>query len=115
MAATELWGCRTMIARIWHGWTSCKNGEKYEKLLREEVLLEIAQRAIPGYKGAELFVREGENDEMEFITLLRFETLDAVKIFAGKDYKQPVIPPDARRLLKRHSERSLHYRVVPLN
>ena len=104
-----------MIARIWYGWTTRDNAQRYEKLLREEVLLEIAQRAIPGYKGAELFVREGENDEMEFITLLRFETLDAVKIFAGKQYETPVIPPDARRLLKRHSERSRHYRVVPLN
>jgi heme-degrading monooxygenase HmoA len=104
-----------MIARVWYGWTSCENAERYEKLLREEVLLEIAQRSIPGYKGAELFVRESDKDEMEFITLLRFETLDAVKIFAGKDYEQPVIPPDARRLLKRHSERSRHYKIVPLN
>jgi antibiotic biosynthesis monooxygenase (ABM) superfamily enzyme len=104
-----------MIARIWYGWTSCENAEKYEKLLREEVLLEIARRSIPGYKGAELFVRDADNDEMEFITLLRFETLDAVKVFAGEDYKQPVIPPDARRLLKRHAERSLHYRIVQLN
>ena len=104
-----------MIARVWYGWTSCENARKYEKLLREEVLLEIAQRSIPGYKGAELFVREAENNEMEFITLLRFETLDAVKIFAGKDYEQPVIPPDARRLLTRHSERSRHYTIVPLN
>jgi antibiotic biosynthesis monooxygenase (ABM) superfamily enzyme len=104
-----------MIARIWYGWTSCENAEKYEKLLREEVLLEIAQRSIPGYKGAELFVREAENSEMEFITLLRFETLEAVKIFAGEDYEHPVIPPEARRLLKRHSERSRHYRIVQLN
>jgi antibiotic biosynthesis monooxygenase (ABM) superfamily enzyme len=101
-----------MIARIWHGWTT---REKYEKLLREEVLLEIAKRAIPGYKGAEIFIREAENNEMEFITLLRFETLDAVKVFAGKDYEQPVIPPDARRLLKRHSEKSRHYRIVQIN
>ncbi len=104
-----------MIARIWHGWTTRENAERYQKLLREEVLLDIARRSIPGYKGAELFSREAENDEMEFITLLRFETLDAVKVFAGKDYERPVIPPDARKLLKRHSERSLHYRVVPLN
>ena len=104
-----------VIARIWHGWTTRENAEKYEKLLREEVLLEIAQRAIPGYKGAELFVREAENDEIEFITLLRFETLDAVKIFAGKNYEQPVIPPECKRLLKRHSEKSRHYRIVPLN
>src|SRR6266446_1166812 len=68
-----------------------------------------------GYQIAELFVREAENDEMEFITLLRFETLDAVKIFAGKNYEQPVIPPDAKKLLKRHSERSRHYKVVALN
>ena len=104
-----------MIARIWYGWTNRDNAEKYEKLLREEVLLEIAQRAIPGYKGAELFVHEAENDEMEFITLLRFETLDAVKVFAGKQYETPVIPPECKLLLKRHSERSRHYRIVPLN
>ena len=104
-----------MIARIWHGWTSRENGEKYEKLLREEVLLEIAKRAIPGYKGAEIFIREAENNELEFITLLRFETLDGVKIFAGKDYEQPVIPPECRKLLKRHSEKSRHYRIVQIN
>jgi antibiotic biosynthesis monooxygenase (ABM) superfamily enzyme len=78
-------------------------------------LLEIAQRAIPGYKGAEIFIREADNDEVEFITLLRFETLDAVKVFAGKDYEQPVIPPECRRLLKRHSEKSRHYRIVQIN
>ncbi len=52
---------------------------------------------------------------MEFITLLRFETLDAVKIFAGKDYERAVISPEARRLLKRHSENSRHYRIVQIN
>jgi antibiotic biosynthesis monooxygenase (ABM) superfamily enzyme len=104
-----------MLARIWYGWTTRENAEKYEKLLREEVLLEIAQRSIPGYKGAELFVRDGENDEVEFITLLRFEHLDAVRTFAGKEYETPVIPPECKKLLKRHSECSRHYRVVPLN
>jgi antibiotic biosynthesis monooxygenase (ABM) superfamily enzyme len=104
-----------MIARIWHGWTSREHAEKYEKLLREEVLLEIARRAIPGYKGAEIFIREADDNEMEFITLLRFETLDAVKIFAGEDYEQPVIPPECRKLLKQHSEKSRHYRIVQIN
>jgi antibiotic biosynthesis monooxygenase (ABM) superfamily enzyme len=104
-----------MIARIWYGWTTRENAEKYENLLRDEVLLDIAKKAIPGYKGAELFVRKAENDEIEFVTLLRFETLDAAKIFAGKDHETPVIPPECKRLLKRHSERSRHYRVVPLN
>lgn len=105
-----------MIARIWYGWTSRENAEKYEKLLREEVLLEIAKRSIPGYKGAEIFIRDGENDdEIEFITLLRFETIEAVKIFAGKNYEAPVIPPESKKLLKRHSEKSRHYRIVQIN
>ena len=103
-----------MIARIWYGWTTRENAEAYEKLLRGEILLEIARRNMPGYKGAELFVRE-DGDEVEFITLLRFDSLDAVRIFAGEDYEMPVIPPDARKLLTRFSERSRHYKVVPLN
>jgi heme-degrading monooxygenase HmoA len=103
-----------MIARIWHGWTTRENADAYEKLLRGEILLEIARRNMPGYKGAELFIRE-DCDEMEFITLLRFDTLDAVKIFAGEDYEMPVIPPDARKLLTHFSERSRHYNVVSLN
>ena len=104
-----------MIARIWHGWTTRENAEKYEKLLREEVLLEIAKRSIPGYKGAEIFIREAENNEVEFITLLRFETLEGAKIFAGKNYETPVIPPECKKLLKRHSEKSRLYRIVPIN
>jgi heme-degrading monooxygenase HmoA len=103
-----------MIARIWHGWTTRENADAYEKLLRGEILLEIARRNMPGYQGAELLVREA-GDEVEFITLLRFDTIDAVKIFAGKDYELPVIPPDAKKLLKRFSERSRHYKIVPLN
>lgn len=103
-----------MIARIWHGWTSRENAPKYEKLLREEVLLDLARR-IPGYKGSEIFIRDADNDEVEFITLLRFETIEAVKIFAGEDYELPVIPPDCRKLLKRHSERSQHYQIIPIN
>jgi hypothetical protein len=52
---------------------------------------------------------------MEFITLLRFETLDAVKAFAGKSYQIPVIPPECKKLLKRHSEKSRHYQIIPIN
>lgn len=104
-----------MIARIWYGWTTRENAEKYEKLLREEVLLAIAKRSIPGYKGAEICIRDAENDEVEFVTLLRFENIDAVRTFAGKCPEIPVIPPECKKLLKRHSEKSRHYRIVPIN
>jgi antibiotic biosynthesis monooxygenase (ABM) superfamily enzyme len=104
-----------MIARVWYGWTSRENAQEYEKLLREEVLLEIAKRSIPGYQGAEILIRDAENDEVEFITLLRFETIDGVRTFAGKSYEIPVIPPECKKLLKRHSEKSRHYRIVTIN
>jgi len=104
-----------MIARIWHGWTARENAGKYERSLREEVLLEIAKRSIAGCRGVEIFIREADNDETEFITLLCFETFDPVKIFAGKDYEQPVIPSECRKLLKQHSEKSRHYRIVQIN
>ena len=73
---------RRMIARIWHGWTKPEDAKAYEKLLRDEIFPNIAARKIKGYRGAELFVREDGN-EVEFVTLLRFDSIDAVKEFAG--------------------------------
>jgi antibiotic biosynthesis monooxygenase (ABM) superfamily enzyme len=101
-----------MIARIWHGWTKQSNANAYERLLREEIFPGIAQRKIPGYRGAEVFIRE-DDDEVEFLTLLRFDSIEAVENFAGPDSGRPVIHPKAEPLLIRMDERSLHYRVVP--
>jgi antibiotic biosynthesis monooxygenase (ABM) superfamily enzyme len=99
-----------MIARIWHGWTKRADAEAYEKMLRNEIFPSIAARNIQGYHGAELFVRE-DGDEVEFVTLLRFDSMDAVKEFAGADESKPVIFPKAERLIAR-MERARHYRVA---
>ena len=101
-----------MIARIWHGWTKRSDAQKYEQLLHEEIFPGIAQRKIPGYHGAELFTRE-DADEVEFLTLLRFDSMEAVETFAGRDSGRPVIYPKAEPLLIRMDERSQHYRIVP--
>lgn len=101
-----------MIARIWHGWTKPADAKAYEDMLRDEILPGIARRNIKGYRGAELFIREN-GDEVEFVTLLRFETMDSVKEFAGEDESKPVIYPKAESLLTR-MERSQHYRVAEL-
>jgi antibiotic biosynthesis monooxygenase (ABM) superfamily enzyme len=102
-----------MIARIWHGWTKRQDAVAYEQMLCEEILPGIAQRNIPGYRGAELFIHE-DGDEVEFVTLLRFDSMEAVKIFAGNDENRPVIYPKAEPLLIRMDQRSRHYRVVEL-
>jgi antibiotic biosynthesis monooxygenase (ABM) superfamily enzyme len=99
-----------MIARIWRGWTKRSEAETYEKMLRNEVFPMIAAQGIAGYHGAELFIRE-DGDEMEFVTLLRFESMDGVKEFAGSNETRPVIFPGVEELLTR-MEPARHYRVA---
>ena len=99
-----------MIARIWHGWTKHKDAKAYEEMLRGDIFRSIAARKIKGYRGAELFIHE-DADEVEFVTLLRFDSLDAVKEFAGEDETKPVIYPKAEALIVR-MENARHYRVV---
>jgi antibiotic biosynthesis monooxygenase (ABM) superfamily enzyme len=99
-----------MIARIWHGWTKTEDAKAYEKLLRDEIFPSIAARKIEGYRGAELFVRD-DSDEVEFVTLLRFDSMDAVAEFAGTDASKPVIFPKAETLITR-MEQARHYRVA---
>jgi len=100
-----------MIARVWHGWTKAVNAAAYEEMLRNEIFPSIAERKIPGYRGAELFIYK-EGDEVEFMTLLRFDSIEAVKEFAGQDEGRPVIYPKAEPLLIRMDERSRHFRVA---
>ena len=99
-----------MIARIWHGWTKKADAGAYEKLLRNEIFPSIAAQNIEGYRGAELFIRD-DGDEVEFVTLLRFDSMDAVKEFAGADESKPVIYPKAEALIAR-MERARHYRIA---
>jgi hypothetical protein len=97
-----------MIARIWHGWTKRADAEVYEEMLRDEIFPSIAARNINGYRGAELFVHD---DEVEFVTLLRFDSMNGVKQFAGTDASKPVIYPKAEALISR-MEDARHYRIT---
>jgi heme-degrading monooxygenase HmoA len=99
-----------MISRIWHGWTTPGNANAYEALLTEEIFTGIAQREIAGFRGIQLLRREA-GDEVEFATIMRFDSLEAVRIFAGQDYEIAVVPPKARALLSRFDARSQHYEV----
>lgn len=99
-----------MIRRVWHGWTAPERAEAYERLLREEVFPSIAAKEIPGYLGIELLRRDA-GDETEFVTLMLFDSWEAVRAFAGEDPEAAWVPPEARALLSRCDERSRHYEV----
>lgn len=100
-----------MISRIWHGWTTPADADAYERLLREEVFLGIQNRRICGYRGIHL-LRRNAGPEVEFVTIMWFESIDAVRVFAGDDYEQAVVPPAARQLLAHFDARSAHYQVI---
>lgn len=99
-----------MIGRIWHGWTTPENADIYENLLKTEIFPGIAAKKVPGYSSIQLF-RRPWHDEVEFITILWFDSLAAVKQFAGEDYEQAYVPPKAREILSRYDERSQHYEI----
>lgn len=99
-----------MISRIWHGWTTPQNANLYEELLKGEIFVGINNRGLPGYRGIQLLRRDGP-DEVEFVTLMRYDSFDAVRRFAGEDFEAAVVPPKARALLERFDERSSHYEI----
>lgn len=99
-----------MIARIWHGWTSLGNADAYEALLRSEIFVGIHGRHIAGFRSVEL-LRRTIGREVEFITVMHFDSIEAVREFAGDDYDAAVVPPKARELLSRFDQRSQHYEI----
>lgn len=99
-----------MISRIWHGWTTPANADKYEAMLKEEIFVGIENRQIRGFEGIQLLRREA-GAEVEFVTIMRFASLDAVREFAGEDYEACVVPEKARAVLSHFDQRSQHYEI----
>jgi heme-degrading monooxygenase HmoA len=100
-----------MIGRIWHGWTTPGNADAYETLLRTEIFPGIEAKGVAGYRGIELFRRPFDG-EVEFVTIMWFDSLDAVREFAGHDdYARAYVPAKAREVLARFDAESQHYEV----
>ena len=92
-----------MIARIWHGYTTPANADYYEATLRSDVLPGIKE--VRGYLGSYI-LRRSSGDEVEFGTVLLWESLDALRAFAGPDYELAIVPAERRRFLLHYDKRS---------
>lgn len=101
-----------IIARLWHGWTKVENAEAYERLLRTEIIPAIIDRNVAGLQGIEVLRRPAGPSEAEFLTVMRFESWEAVREFAGDDYERAVVPSSAQGLLLRYDARARHYEIV---
>jgi heme-degrading monooxygenase HmoA len=100
-----------MIKRIWRGWTNAGNADAYEALLKSEIFPGIAARNVAGYRGIELLRRTLPDGDIEFMTIMTFDSLDAVRAFAGEDYETAYVPAAARAVLARFDIRSAHFDV----
>ena len=100
-----------MICRLWRGWTTLENADVYERIVREEVIPGIEARAIPGFRHIDL-MRRDLGGEVEFQTLMWFDSLDAIKAFVGEDYAVSHVPDAARAVLSRFDDRAAHYEVI---
>lgn len=100
----------TMIKRIWHGYTTPENADAYERLLETEVFPGIEAKKIPGYRGIELYRRK-LGQEIQFTTVMSFDSLDNVIAFQGEDYSAAYVPAAAQKILQRWDVRSSHHDV----
>lgn len=99
-----------MIGRVWHGWTTLEDAAEYEQLLREEIFPAIAAKGVAGYRGVQMFRRDCDA-EAEFMTLMLFDSFEAVREFAGKEYERAYVPAEARAILVRFHDQSAHYEL----
>jgi heme-degrading monooxygenase HmoA len=98
-----------MIARIWHGYTKSEHAEAYEAMLKPELLPGIGK--VKGYKGSYL-LRRGVGDEVEFVTIMLWDSVDSIRAVAGPDYETAVVPEERRKYLAHYEAKSAHYEVV---
>lgn len=100
-----------MICRLWRGWTTPSNADAYERIVRGEVIPGIPRASIPGFRHIDL-MRRDLGDEVEFQTLMWFDSLDAIKAFSGEDYSVSHVPAAAQAVLTRFDERAAHFEVL---
>ena len=100
-----------MIKRIWHGYTTPENADAYERLLDAEIFPGIENKKIPGYRSIELY-RRTVGDEVEFTTVMSFDSIDNVIAFQGQDYEAAYVPSAARKVLKRWDAKSTHHELI---
>ena len=98
-----------MITRMWRGWTASEDADAYAAFLLGELF--PAMRRIDGFRGADL-LRRDDGGEVAFVTLTRFDSLEAIRAFAGEAYETPVLEPQALALLSRHDDRAVHYETA---
>ena len=99
------------IRRIWHGWTTPENADAYWQVLTGTVIPGIEAKEIPGYRGIEV-LRRDHGSEVEFVTMMTFDSIDNVVALQGEDYERAYVPEPAQTVVKRWDDRAVHLEVL---
>src|SRR5438874_2019150 len=100
-----------MIARVWHGYTKLEHANGYESMLKPELLPGISK--IKGYRGGYL-LRRDHGHEIEFITILLWDSIDDIRAVTGPDYETSVVPAERRPYLLRYDAKAAHFDVASI-
>jgi heme-degrading monooxygenase HmoA len=98
-----------MIIREWRGRASPSTAEAYPKHFHDKVVPELRQ--VPGFVGAQL-TRRQLDDEIEFLVLTRWQSIDAIRAFAGINVEKAVVEPGAVAALVEFDTTVRHYEVL---
>ncbi|MGC9953611.1 MAG: antibiotic biosynthesis monooxygenase [Rhizomicrobium sp.] len=101
-----------MIARTWHGYTKPEHADAYEAMLKPELLPGIGK--VKGFRHSYL-LRRNVGREVEFITVMFWDSIDAIRAVTGPDYEASIIPEERRHYLARHDAKATHYEVVSVH
>jgi heme-degrading monooxygenase HmoA len=101
-----------VIARVWHGYTKPEYADAYEAMLKPELLPGVGKAK--GYLGSYLLRRE-TGDEVEFITMMLWDSIDSIRALTGPDHETAVIPEERRKYLSRYDAKSAHYAVAAIH
>lgn len=101
-----------MIARVWHGYTTRENADAYEAMLKPEPLPGVGK--VAGYRGSYV-LRRNSGAEVEFITILLWDSIESIRAVAGPNYENAVVPEERRKVLSRYDQKALHYEVASLH
>jgi len=98
-----------MIARVWHGVTPASKGDAYMEYLEESGLK--AYRSTPGNRGVYV-LRRVEGGKADFVLISLWESMEAVRKFAGPDVERAVYYPRDRDFLLEFEPKVAHYEVL---
>jgi heme-degrading monooxygenase HmoA len=101
-----------MIARVWRGYTRAEDASLYEAMLKPELLPGIGMAS--GYIGSYLLRRQQEA-EVEFITIILWDSIEAIRAVTGEDFETAIVPEERRKYLLRYDEKSAHYEIASVH